>query len=304
MSLNVEFLVSSSNETKYCFGLNVDDPRHPLQLAQFTRKGFHSVETIGATNRGTPFALADRQSVAVFVRHAQNSLYRRMIVDDEILAAHDVASVVSGDPTCYIHEFPFNRQLYCFARNSLGGLSEYTEVSPNSWRITELGSSSDRLRDESAPVCSHVGSMHRYCFAVLDTGRISRILFQAGRWSSWQSIGQNSFNQSVVFVTAPAVNASDINQTCYVLAIDSTNQLQVSMNTDCSQSHRFTNWIPLIDTLQFKQFDKVFRLRDGNIGVLGIDSADQPRYITLDRKTRRFSAPRLALTMKPEQFRA
>ena len=101
-----------SNETKYCFGLSVDDPRHSLQLAQFTRKGFQSVEAIGSVNRGIPFALSDRQSVAVFVRQTQNSLYRRMIVDDEILSAHDVASVVTGDPSCYIHEFSFNRQLY------------------------------------------------------------------------------------------------------------------------------------------------------------------------------------------------
>ena len=283
--------------------MSADDPQHPLQLAQFTRKGFHSVETIGAANRGTPFGLTDRQSVAVFVRRAQNSLYRRMIVDDEILSAHDVAASVTGDPTCYIHEFPFNRQLYCFARNPLNGLSEYAEVSANTWRVTELGVPSDRLRDESAPVCYYVGSMHRYCFAVLDTGRISRILFQAGRWSSWQSIDEHQFNQSPVFFNSQSSNSSEINQTCYLLAIDTKNHLQVSMNTDCAQSDRFTNWSPFDDTFQFKQFDKVFRLRDGNIGVLGIDSADRPSYICLDRKTHRFTISRLALTVKPEQFR-
>jgi hypothetical protein len=281
----------------------VDDPRHSLQLAQFTRKGFQSVEAIGGINRGIPFALSDRQSVAVFVRQAQNSLYRRMIVDDEILSAHDVASVVTGDPSCYIHEFSFNRQLYCFARNSAGGLSEHTEVSTNTWRVTQLGSPSDRLRDESAPMCSRVGSMHRYCFAVLDTGRISRILFQAGQWSSWQSIAQQSFTQSPLLVTAQTTNTSDINQTCYLLAIDPSNHLQVSMNTDCARSNLFTNWTPLVATVRFKQFDKIFRLRDGNIGVLGVDSEDQPSYLFLDRKTHRFSTARLALTEKPEKFR-
>ena len=56
--------------------------------------------------------------------------------------------------------------------------------------------------------------------------------------------------------------------------MDSSHHLQLSINTDCARSDRFTNWSPVVDTLhlQFKQFDKVIRLRDANIGVLGIDS--------------------------------
>lgn len=295
-----------SNETKYCFGLSVQDPQHSLKLAQFTRKGFHSVATLGGTNIGTAFGLTNIDNVAVFARHSQNTLYRRIIADDEVLSAHDVASSVTGDPTCYVYELVSNRPVYCFARNAVRGLSEYLEVSTNNWRVTQLGSSNERIRDDTAPVCNYVGSIYRYCFAILENGRISRIASKSGTWTTWQMIGPNQphqFNGSPVFFTSLPMNASGPNQTCYVLAIDSTYHLQLSTNSNCAQSDSFSDWTPLFPALEFKQFDQAFNLRDGNIGIFGVNRQNQPYYTFLDRTNNQFTEPRLALSTKPEQFR-
>jgi hypothetical protein len=298
-------LFKHSNDTKYCFGLSVQDPQHSLKLAQFTPKGFHSIENIGDSNQGTAFGLTNINNVTVYVRNSQNTLYRRIIADDEILPAHDIAISLSGDPTCYIHELLTTRQIYCFARNSAYGLTEYIELSAYTWRVTQLGNSIDRIRDETAPVCSYVGQVHRYCFAIFENGQIYRILYNSGIWSTWQPIGkgQQQFITHPVFLTSKPLNQSSPDQTCYLIAIDTNNNLQLSTNSNCALSDNFSEWIPIETNLKFKQFDKAFRLRDGNIGVLGIDIQNQPYYIFLDSQTNRFISPRPAFTVKPEQFR-
>ncbi|CAF4441780.1 unnamed protein product [Rotaria socialis] len=295
-----------NNETKYCFGLSVQDSQHSLKLAQFTRKGFHSIENIGGSNRGTAFGLTNINSVAVYVRNSQNTLYRRIIADDEVLSAHDIAFSLSGDPMCYIHELSISRQIYCFARNAVNGLTEYAELSTNTWRATQLGNPTDRIRDETAPVCSYVGQIHRYCFAIFENGQIYRILWKSGVWSTWQSIGRDRQYQFIIqptFLTSKPLNESSLDQICYLLAIDTNNNLQLSTNFNCAQLDSFTEWTPISANLKFKQFDKIFRLRDGNIGVLGIDSQNRPYYLYLDPKTSHFTSPRLAFTVKPEEFR-
>ncbi|CAF3941170.1 unnamed protein product [Rotaria magnacalcarata] len=295
-----------NNETKYCFGLAVQDSQHSLKLAQFTRKGFHSIENIGSSNRGTAFGLTNINSVAVYVRNSQNTLYRRIIADDEVLSAHDIAFSLSGDPMCYIHELSISRQIYCFARNAVNGLTEYAELSTNTWRATQLGNPTDRIRDETAPVCSYVGQIHRYCFAIFENGQIYRILWKSGVWSTWQSIGrdrQYQFITQPTFLTSKPLNESSLDQICYLLAIDTNSNLQLSTNSNCAQLDSFTEWTPISTNLKFKQFDKIFRLRDGNIGVLGIDSQNRPYYLYLDPKTSHFTSPRLAFTVKSEEFR-
>lgn len=292
-----------SNDTKYCFGLNIANSQHSLELAQFTRKGFHSIENIGGSNRGTAFGLTDINNVAVYVRNSQNTLYRRIISNDEILSAHDIGLSVTGDPTCYIHEITRNRQIYCFARNSANTLTEYTEVSAQTWRATQLGNPIDRIRDETAPVCSYVGQIHRYCFAIFENGQIYRILFNSTVWSTWQSIGRIQFISQPVFLTSKPLNQSGPDQICYLIAIDTNDNLQFSTNSNCGLVDNFTEWIPISINLKFKQFDKIFRLRDDNIGVLGIDTQNRTYYIFLDLKTNHFTSPRPAFTIKPEQFR-
>jgi hypothetical protein len=291
----------SSNETKYCFGLSVQDSQHSLKLAQFTRKGFHSVENIGGANRGTAFGLTDINSVAVYVRNSQNTLYRRIISDDEILSPHDISLSVSGDPICYIHEISTTRQIYCFARNSANILTQYTELSAYTWRATQIGTPTDRFRDETAPVCGYIGEVRRYCFAIFENGQIYHIVSNSGVWAAWVSVsGGRQFLTQPVFLTS---NQSGSDQTCYLIAIDTNNNLQLSINSNCAQSDNFNEWSPLPTNLKFRQFDKSFRLRDGNIGVLGIDSQNQAYYIFFDSKTNRFTSPRPAFTVKPEQFR-
>jgi hypothetical protein len=295
-----------SNETKYCFGLNVNDSQHSLELAQFTRKGFHSIANIGGSNRGTVFGLTNINNVTAYVRNSQNTLYRRIIANDEILSVHDIALSVTGDPICYIHEISTSRRIYCFARNSANGLTEYAESSTYTWRATQLGNPTDRIRDETAPVCSYVGLIHRYCFAIFENGQIYRILFNSGVWGSWQSIGggkQQQFITQPAFLTSKPLNQSNFDQTCYLIAIDTNNNLQLSTNPNCASADNFSEWIPISTSLKFKQFNETFRLRDGNIGVLGIDSQNRAYYIFLDPKTNRFTAPRPAVTVKPEQFR-
>ncbi|CAF3372234.1 unnamed protein product [Rotaria sp. Silwood1] len=295
-----------NNDTKYCFGLSVGDSQHSLKLAQFTRKGFHSIENIGGINQGTAFGLTDKNNVAVYVRNSQNILYRRIIVDDEILSVHNIASSLSGDPMCYIYELLTSRQIYCFARNSAYGLTEYVELSKDTWKTTQLNNPTDRIRDETAPVCSYVGQIHRYCFAIFENGQIYRILSKSGVWSTWQSISRERKYQFIgqpTFITSKPLNQSSSDQTCYLLAIDTNNNLQVSTNLNCALLDNFSEWISISTNLKFKQFDKTFRLHDGNIGVLGIDGQNRPYYIFLDPKTNRFTSPRPAFTVKSEQFR-
>ncbi|CAF3893505.1 unnamed protein product [Adineta steineri] len=295
-----------NNDTKYCFGLSIQDSQDSLKLAQFTRKGFHSIENIGGNNRGIAFGLTNINNVTVFVRNSQNTLYHRTIADDEILSPHDIALSLSGDPTCYIQELLTTRQTYCFARNSAFGLTEYAELSEYEWRITQLGYTTDRIRDEIAPVCSYVGQLHRYCFAIFENGQIYRIISNSNIWSTWELIGkgqQLQFITQPVFLTSKPLNQSDYDQTCYLFAIDTNNNLQLSTNINCAASDNFSEWIPISTNLKFKQFDKIFRLRDGNIGVLGIDNQNQPYYMFLDPQIDRFTSPRLAFTVKPEQFR-
>ena len=297
----------SSNDTKYCFGLNIEDSQRALQLAQFTHKGFHSIENIGGNNRGTAFGLNNLNNVSVYVRNYQNTLYRHIIANDEILSAHDIAPSLSGDPICYIHELSSSRQTYCFARNAANGLTEYAELATGVWRVTQLGSSTNRIRDETAPVCSYVGQVHRYCFAIMENGQIYRILFNAGIWGLWQVIGgerqQQQFITQPAFLTSKPLNQSSPDQTCYLLAIDTNDNLQISINTNCAVADNFSQWTPIPTNLKFKQIDRTFRLRDGNIGVLGIDGQNQPYYLFLDSKMNRFTSPRPTFTVKPEQFR-
>ena len=198
------------------------------------------------------------------------------------------------------------QQIYCFARNSAYGLTEYAELSTHTWRATQLGTSTDSIRDETAPTCSYVGQIHRYCFAIFENRQIYRILFNSGVWSAWQVVGggrQQQFISSPVFLTSKPLNQSISDQTCYLIAIDTNNNLQLSTNFNCAVTDNFSEWILIPTDLKFKQFDKSFRLRDGNIGVLGIDERNRAYYIFLDPKTNRFTSPRPALTVKPEQFR-
>jgi hypothetical protein len=293
-----------SNDTKYCFGLSTADVQHSLKLAQFTHKGFHSIENIGGNNRGTAFGLTDTNDVSVYVRNSQNTLYRHLIVDDEILSADDIALSLSGDPICYIHEILSTRRTYCFARNSANGLTEYAESVTHTWRATQLGTSADRIRDETAPVCSYVGQVHRYCFAIFENGQIYRILFNSGVWGAWRLIaGKEQFITQPVFITSKPLNQSSADQTCYLIAIDTNNHLQLSVNSNCALTDNFSQWTLMESNLKFKQIDKTFRLRDGNIGVLGLDDQNRAYYLFLDPKMNQFTPPRPAFTVKPEQFR-
>ena len=300
------FFFFISNETKYCFGLSVEDPQHSLKLAQFTRKGFHSVANLGGSNIGSAFGLTDVHRVAAFVRQSQNRLYRRVIADDEVLAAHDIATSVTGDTICYVHQLTTNRPTFCFARNSVRGLSEFVEISTNTWRATQLGSTNERIRDESAPVCSYVGSIYRYCFVILENNRIYRLVSKSGVWSSWQTIDPNhpyQFIASPLFFTSQPFPSTTTNQTCFLLAIDTNFHLQLSKNQNCAQSDSFTDWTTLSPTIQFKQMDQVVFLRDGNIGLFGVDRQNQPLFVYFDRTTNQFTIPRPTLSLKPEQFR-
>jgi len=296
-----------SNDTKYCFGLSTADVQHSLKLAQFTHKGFHSIENIGGNNRGTAFGLTNINDVSVYVRNSQNTLYRHIIADDEILSPHDIALSLSSDPICYIHEIVSNRRTYCFARNSANSLTEYVESTINLWRATQLGNPTNRIRDETAPVCSYVGQVHRYCFAIFENGQIYRILFNSGVWSAWQLIGeegqQPQFISQPTFLTSKPLNQSSSDQTCYLIAIDTNNNLQLSINSNCALVDNFSKWISIPTDRKFKQIDKTFRLRDEHIGVLGIDEHNRPYYIFLDPKTNQLTPPRPAFTVKPEQFR-
>ena len=200
-----------------------------------------------------------------------------------------------------------SRKIYCFARNLAFGLTEYVELSAYVWQSTQLGNPADRIRDETAPVCSYVGQMHRYCFSIFENGQIYRIIFKSGIWSTWQPIGherQYQFMTQPTFLTSKPLNQSTSDQTCYLLAIDTNHNLRLSTNSNCAIIDNFSEWLPVSTNLKFKQFDKVFRLRDNNVGVLGIDNQYRVYYMFLDPETNHFTTPRPAFTIKSVQFRS
>lgn len=296
------FYFDIRNETKYCFGLSVKGAQTSLKLAQFTGKGFHSIQTMGGTNRGIPWILKNGNQLSLFARYDNNTLYRVTIANDEVLQPNIIPGVVNGDPNCYIDETTAAHQLYCFVRNDAYGLAEYVETSTNDWHITQLTSENDRIRDDIAPTCSYVGASLKYCFVILENGYLSRIVSKSGIWLPWKTMGHTQFRAMPVLFTSQSINYTGTHQICYLLAIDNSQHLQLSINPECNQDDNFTDWTPLFESVQVKQFNKVFRLRNDDIGILGIDVNDRPCFTIFDRVKNEFTAIRTALTMKSEQF--
>lgn len=83
---------------------------------------------------------------------------------------------------------------------------------------------------------------------------------------------------------------------CHVLAIDTSNEVYVSSNTNCAHQDLFLPWLLLETDVGMLSFNGSFRLRDGRIGVYGIGIDDLPYYTTMDPITHMFEPIKLAVS--------
>ncbi|CAF0773010.1 unnamed protein product [Didymodactylos carnosus] len=298
---NIESLSCGiNNGTKYCFGLNKSLP-HSLELAQFTYKGFHSIENIGGSNIGIPFALEDIGTVSAYVRDARGVLYRQVISDDEVLSPKNISTIVSSDAICYIRTSVNPPLTYCYALNAENTVIEFLEQSPNVWKSTLLGNTQDHI--QHLPICNYIGLQKTYCFALLDNKQIQKNIFSSGQWGVWSPVGSKTFLTEPLFFTSKPNNASSADQTCYLLGIDINYELQLSENKNCAFVESWTEWTKIPTTVKFQQFQNVFRLRDDNMGAVGVSNQGIPYYIFLDPITKKFTSPSPAFSVKPVLFR-
>ena len=83
---------------------------------------------------------------------------------------------------------------------------------------------------------------------------------------------------------------------CHVLAIDTSNEVYVSSNTNCVHEDSFSPWLLLQTDVGLLSFNGSFRLRDGRVGVYGIGIDDLPYYTTMDPITHSFEPIKLAVS--------
>ena len=83
---------------------------------------------------------------------------------------------------------------------------------------------------------------------------------------------------------------------CHVLAIDTSNEIYISSNRNCSKENSFSNWIVLQTEVGLLSFNGSFRLRDGRVGVYGVGIDDLPYYTILNPFSHQFEPVRLAIS--------
>jgi hypothetical protein len=153
-----------------------------------------------------------------------------------------------------------------------------------------------------------------YCFAIFNDEKIHRIEQKDNIWSDWTIMpSDNIFIQRPLFVTSkPPDDVStsqrlghflfrqkinyELNFSCHVLAIDTSNTVYVSSNINCAHQDLFSSWSLLQTDVGLLSFNGSFRLRDGRVGVYGIGIDDLPYYTTMDPITHIFEPIKLAIS--------
>ena len=176
---------------------------------------------------------------------------------------------------------------------------------------------------KSGPSCGWIGTnilLKLYCFAVFNDEKIHRIEQKNNLWSDWMIMpSDNIFIQRPLFVTSnPSDDTSAAQRyvrlfywivfsfgflsfpSCHVLAIDTSNAVYVSSNTDCAHQDSFSSWSILHTDVGLLSFNGTFRLRDGSLGVYGIGIDDLPYYTIINPVTHTFQSIKLAVTTDRE----
>ncbi|CAF5058269.1 unnamed protein product, partial [Rotaria sp. Silwood1] len=85
---------------------------------------------------------------------------------------------------------------------------------------------------------------------------------------------------------------------CHVLAIDTSNEVYVSSNTNCAHQESFSPWSLLQTDVGLLSFNGSFRLRDGRVCGCGIGIDDLPYYTTMNPVTHNFESIKLAVSFE------
>ena len=176
---------------------------------------------------------------------------------------------------------------------------------------------------KSGPSCGWIGAnilLKLYCFAVFNDEKIHRIEQKDNLWSDWVIMpSDNLFIQRPLFVTSKPPNDTSNAQryarlfyrltssfdffsflSCHVLAIDTSNAVYVSSNTDCAHQDSFSSWSILHTDVGLLSFNGTFRLPDGSLGVYGIGIDDLPYYTIMNPVKHTFESIKLAVTTDRE----
>ncbi|UJR30285.1 hypothetical protein I4U23_017823 [Adineta vaga] len=289
---------SWSSNRRYCFG--IDNETNKLLIFIIDKYGIQSYYQINQFVIGLPNVLTQYDHTIVCYVESNNSNLISITIDpnnNNLLTVHQRSGKIYGERSCFI---AINHTAYCFYRDvdhhliaiAMNGTDIVQDVHIDVHSDTNL---------KTGPSCGWIGTnilLKLYCFAVFNDEKIHRIEQKDNSWSDWKIMpSEKIFIQRPLFITSKSSDDINTIQSCHVLAIDTSNAVYVSSNTNCAQQDLFSSWSLLHTDVGLLSFNGSFRLRDGRLGVYGIGIDDLPYYTTMDPITHTFETIKLAITI-------
>ncbi|CAF1205385.1 unnamed protein product [Rotaria sordida] len=284
---------------RYCFG--IDSETNKLLIVIIDINGIESYRHINQSVIGLPNVLRQIDNTIVCYVEGNDSNLLSITIDpknNDLLTVHQRGGKTYGERSCFL---AINRTAYCFYRDidhhltvvAMNGTTTIQDIHMDIHPDTNL---------KTGPSCGWVGTnilLKLYCFAVFNNEKIHRIEQKDNIWSNWMIMPSDKiFIQRPLFVTSKPPDDISTAQSCHVLAIDTSNEVYVSSNTDCAHQDSFTPWSLLQTDVGLLSFNGSFRLPDGRIGVYGIGIDDLPYYTTMNPVTHNFEPIKLAVSFE------
>ncbi|CAF3426673.1 unnamed protein product [Rotaria socialis] len=284
---------------RYCFG--IDSETNRLLIVIIDINGIESYHHINQSVIGLPNVLRQADnSVVCYIEGDDSNLFSITIdpKNNDLLTVHQRGGKTYGERSCFI---AINRTTYCFYRDIDHHLTVVTMNGTTTAQDAHMHIHSE-TNLKTGPSCGWVGVnilLKLYCFTVFNDEKIHRIEQKNNIWSNWMIMSSDKiFIQRPLFVTSKPPEDASTDQSCHVLAIDTSNEVYVSSNTDCTHETSFSAWSLLQTDIGLLSFNGSFRLRDGRIGVYGIGIDDLPYYTTMNPVTHSFEPIKLATTFE------
>ncbi|CAF1164244.1 unnamed protein product, partial [Didymodactylos carnosus] len=286
---------ASTNNKRYCFGIQSDT--NQLLITTIGIDGIRTFNNISEPVIGLPNVLTQPDGTIVCYVEGSDSNLISITMDPKVndtIRVHERGGETYGDRSCFV---AVTKTSYCFYRNIDHRL---TVVVMNGTTVTEDVQLNVNLDNnlKTGPSCGwvgHVALIKLYCFAIFNEEQIYRIEQSNSKWTEWKSMqSETIFIQRPLFIASEPPLDLSATQSCHVLAIDSSNEVYVSSNSDCAHQDTWTPWLLLQADVGLVSFNGTFRLRDGRIGIFGVGIDDLPYYTTMNPATDLFEPIKLA----------